>query len=263
MGCVLSAIECLLSVVFGKAPEPPAVYIRPRYPVRCASYEPALPRPVLHTSSSRSTNSGSSSVQYSNRQVQSSRPVATVSPSTNSYASSSRSTYSGGSSIQYNTSQAQNSSSRSTHGGSAQIGSRQVQASRSTVTKFHYAENERASVIDCGKCFSCSHASVCREVVCATCRIIVKKIGCQNKWCTKHQCRENSFNCSCTTERLLKKHVKGRKSVYGHFKCNECGKKWTSALAWIKQGQLLEQACKDCNFSVKPFKVVSFGLILT
>ena len=86
----------------------------------------------------------------------------------------------------------------------------------------------------------------------------VMEDGCQNKWCHKHHCREKDFKCSCTTERLLAIFRRGKKSVYGHFRCDKCWKMWHSALAWVENGRLLTQDCKICNYRMSPFKVVSF-----
>ena len=265
MGCVLSVIECLLPYFFEKVPRRSSP---PRASYTIISSTPRLPGRDSHTSSSISSYSSGNSMQYSNRQVQNRRPTATVSPTTYPYTSSSRSTYSAIASVRNNNGQVYNSSSRSTFGGTRNVpqptDNRKVQASRSSVTRVQNQElsiSKKTSIIDCGKCFSCSHVSGCSESTCETCRKIVNGVKCQNKWCTRHQCRESSLYCSCTTERLLEKYKKGRKSVYGHFKCNECGKKWTSAFAWVQNGYLLKQACKDCNFSVEPFKVVSFIII--
>ena len=115
------------------------------------------------------------------------------------------------------------------------------------------------SVIDCRECFSCKHLDNCYDEPedCNDCIKILTEIGCQNKWCAKHKCRENALKCSCTTERLLSKYENGTKSVFGHFKCKRCKKKWNSAFAWVEDGELLTQDCKKCNISMEPFKVVS------
>ena len=49
------------------------------------------------------------------------------------------------------------------------------------------------SVVDCGECFSCDHLENCEFEDCGTCEKIANCIGCQNKWCTKHNCRENAL----------------------------------------------------------------------
>merc|ERR1712227_1039471 len=116
---------------------------------------------------------------------------------------------------------------------------------------------EKKSIIDCGSCFSCEHVKLCPDTYCEDCSKIVNEIGCQNKWCNKHHSRENALKCSCTTNRLLKKYENGKKSVFGHFRCKVCQKKWTSAFAWVELGELLTQECKKCNVAVKPFKVKS------
>ena len=117
----------------------------------------------------------------------------------------------------------------------------------------------KQSVIDCGECFSCEHLDSCYDDPedCDDCEKILTEVGCQNKWCAKHKCRENALKCSCTTERLLTKYKNGRKSVFGHFRCKRCKKKWNSAFAWVEDGELLTQDCKKCNISMKPFKAVS------
>ena len=115
----------------------------------------------------------------------------------------------------------------------------------------------KLSIIDCGDCFSCTHIRSCNKIHCIDCVKIVNEIGCQNKWCDRHNCRENALKCSCTTERLLLKYENGTKSVFGHFRCKRCKKSWNSALAWIEYGELLKQDCKRCNNSMRPFKVVS------
>ena len=121
----------------------------------------------------------------------------------------------------------------------------------------------KKAVFDCGECYSCEHLEDCDyedtyEEECDECTLILTKIGCQNKWCYRHNCRENALQCNCTTIRLKEKYKHGRKSVFGHFNCRECNNAWPSAFAWIKNGQLLKQDCKMCEYPVKPFKVVSF-----
>ena len=118
---------------------------------------------------------------------------------------------------------------------------------------------DKESIIDCGDCFSCEHLETCDYDLedCDDCAKIVTEIGCQNRWCSRHNCRENALKCTCTTERLKAKYQNGSKAVFGHFKCKRCKKTWTSARAWVERGELLTQDCKKCNVTMKPFKVVS------
>ena len=126
---------------------------------------------------------------------------------------------------------------------------------------------DKKAIIDCKECFTCEHLTVCTSYHCGTCEQAIK-IGCQNKFCKRHNCRESSSKCTCTTEKLLlefanTRHLrKGAKEVFGWFSCSEkkgkktviC-KRWNSAHAWIEMGKLLTQQCQKCEKPCKPVKV--------
>merc|ERR1712147_240522 len=80
--------------------------------------------------------------------------------------------------------------------------------------------SEKQRAIDCKECFPCEHLTRCIALgqTCTTCKKAVKA-GCQNKFCRKHQCRENSLKCDCATLRLKANYAGDSKEVYGWFKC--------------------------------------------
>ena len=131
----------------------------------------------------------------------------------------------------------------------------------------HMSVEDKDTIIDCEECFTCEHLMDCDSYDCHTCEKAVE-IGCQNKFCTRHNCRENSLKCKCTTERLLQEFADTRylpkraKEVFGWFSCSEkrgkktiiC-KRWNSAHAWIEMGKLLTQQCQKCEKPCKPVKV--------
>ena len=126
---------------------------------------------------------------------------------------------------------------------------------------------QKHEIIDCKECFTCEHLNNCSLQHCDTCEKAIE-VGCQNKFCTLHNCRENSLKCNCTTNRLITKFAntrhlpKGSKEVFGWFNCSKkkgretvvC-KRWNSAHAWIENGKLLTQRCQRCEKPCKPIKV--------
>jgi len=121
----------------------------------------------------------------------------------------------------------------------------------------------KMQTVDCEECFPCIHLMSCNNQPCSTCKDAVKA-ECQNKFCLKHQSRENDLKCDCSTERLLTTYVNHPgKEVYGWFKCLKSTKKrnknmtcnqWNSAHAWVQRGKLLTQDCKKCEAPRVPFK---------
>jgi len=123
-------------------------------------------------------------------------------------------------------------------------------------------EQKKQPTLNCGKCFPCEHLKTCPDRSCGphdsceTC-IDALQVGCQNKFCEKHQCRVNSLKCDCTTKFLRQKYSRGSKEVYGWFKCHktkqQCNR-WNSAHAWVEKGSFLSQNCKKCEKPCAPFK---------
>ena len=58
------------------------------------------------------------------------------------------------------------------------------------------------------------------------CSVCLKayRIGCQNLFCEKCQCRRNDSSCKCTTEELLIRYKNAKCQVFGWFKCSVQGK---------------------------------------
>ena len=129
---------------------------------------------------------------------------------------------------------------------------------------------QKNAVIDCKRCFTCEHLAGCSSYNCGCSKTAVE-IGCQNKFCQLHQCRENNLKCDCTTKRLLLKYADTRrgksgkrsgKEVFGWFECTKkrtnktlvC-KRWNSAHTWIEMGKFLTQQCQNCEKPCRPIKV--------
>ena len=59
-------------------------------------------------------------------------------------------------------------------------------------------------------------------------------------------------NLSTSYESSRRAHTRslhqGDKRRFGEYKCNHCGRKWTSAYSWASMGQ----ECKTCNTNVLP-----------